>query len=290
MSEPTHNPTLAGKTVLVTGATTGIGKMTALGLARLGPTLVLVGRDPARAEAARAEIAQASGNPNVEVLLADLASQASIRKLALDFQAKHDRLHVLVNNAGAIRMERALTVDGVESTLAVNHLAYFLLVNLLLDVMKKSAPARIVNVASKVHERGKLDFDDLNRERSYKGFDVYSDSKLANVYFTYELARRLLGTGVTVNCLHPGVVASNFGQSDGNGWLRFAVKVAGLFFLSPEKGAATSIYLASSPEVEGVTGKYFDKCKPAESSRRSHDLQVAQQLWSVSEKLTGLNA
>jgi NAD(P)-dependent dehydrogenase (short-subunit alcohol dehydrogenase family) len=284
----TQKGSLAGKTVLVTGATTGIGKMTALGLARLGPTLVIVGRDPARAEAARAELATASGNPKIEILLADLSSQASIRKLALDFQAKHEQLHVLVNNAGAIRMERSVTVDGVESTFAVNHLAYFLLVNLLLDVLKKSAPARIVNVSSQVHVRGKLDFADLNHEKSYKGFQVYSDSKLANVYFTYELARRLEGTGVTVNCLHPGVVASNFGQGDGTGWLRFAVKLAKPFFITPADGAKTSIYLASSPEVEGVTGKYFDKCKPAESSRRSHDPAVAQQLWSVSEQLTGL--
>jgi NAD(P)-dependent dehydrogenase (short-subunit alcohol dehydrogenase family) len=276
---------MTGKTCMVTGASQGIGKATALGLARLGARVVLVCRDRGRGEAAQAAIRQAVPGAEVELMLADLSDQKQIRQLAQDFKAKHDRLHVLVNNAGAIIMERRLTVDGLEATFATNHLGYFLLTTLLLDVLKASAPARVVNVSSAAHRRGKLDFDDLQHERSYSFMRVYSDSKLANIYFTRELARRLAGTGVTANCLHPGVIGSNFGQSDAT-WFKIMMKLGKPFLGSEASGAATSIYLASSPEVEGVTGKYFVKSKERHPARVAQDDAVARRLWDVSEKLT----
>ena len=275
---------------MITGASTGIGKVTAVALAERGFELTLVCRDPQKAEAAVAEILAKTPGAKVEVMLADLSSQESIRKLAADFKSRHARLDVLVNNAGAILMERRTTVDGIEATFATNHLGYFLLTNLLLELLQASAPARIVNVSSAGHKGGKLDFDDLNHDKGYAGIRVYCDSKLANLYFTYELARRLEGTGVTVNSLHPGVVASNFGQGDGSRWFRVLMKLGKPFLRSVDKGARTSIYLASSPEVEGVSGKYFIDCKPRQSSRRSQDPEIARQLWQVSEKLTGLPA
>lgn len=280
--------TMQGKTVMVTGASTGIGKATAVGIARLGASLVLVCRSEEKARAAVEEIKAKSGNPDVSVLLADLSSQQSIRALAEEYRTSGRPLHVLVNNAGAIVMERRVTVDGIESTFAVNHLGYFLLTQLLLDVLKKSAPARIVNVASEAHRSGRFDWDDLQHERGYRGFRAYGDSKLANICFTYELSRRLASSGVTVNCLHPGVVASNFGQGDGTRWMKWAVKIVKPFFISTEQGAATSIWLATSPEVEGVTGKYFSKCREKRSSGRSYDEAAQTRLWNVSEKLTGL--
>jgi NAD(P)-dependent dehydrogenase (short-subunit alcohol dehydrogenase family) len=284
----TANGSMQGKICLITGSTSGMGKETALALAQMGATVVLVSRDRDRGEATKAEIIAKSGNQAVDLLIADLSSQTSIRQLAEDFKAKYQRLHVLVNNAGAVYTKRTLTVDGVETTFAVNHLAYFLLTNLLLDVLKASA-ARIVNVSSEAQSGGTINFDDLQGAKRYGGFRAYSQSKLANVLFTYELARRLQGTGVTANCLHPGSVASGFGKN--NGWL-FSLVFSLLrpFFLSAEAGAQTSIYLASAPEVAGVSGQYFIKKKPARSIRESYDLAVAQRLWQVSAELTGLAA
>ncbi len=218
-----------------------------------------------------AEVRDRSGG-NVELMLADFGSFASTRQLATDFKAKHERLDVLVNNAGAIMTSRGQTVDGFETTFGVNHLGYFLLTNLLLDTVKASTPARIVNVSSNAHTRREMDFDDLNSTGKYSAMTAYSRSKLANVLFTYELARRLQGTGVTANCLHPGVVRSGFGKNNA-GLVRVAFQafqiVARPWLLSPEKGAATSIYLASSPEVEGITGKYFADCRERPSSPAS---------------------
>lgn len=280
------SPNLHGKTCLVTGPTQGIGRVTAIDLARRGATLVLIARDEQKGRALVEEIT-ANGNPNVELIVADLSVQAEVRRAASDFLQKHDRLHILVNNAGGIFHERRETKDGLEMTFALNHLAYFLLTNLLLDVMKKSAPARIVSVASRAHTRGQICFEDLQSTKSYRGWSAYSQSKLANVLFSHELARRLAGTSVTSNSLHPGVVATGFGTTDRGMW-GFVTRLVAPFLLSPEKGAATSIYLATSPEVEGVTGKYFADCKAVRPAPCALDLMVASRLWQVSEKLTGL--
>ena len=220
-------------------------------------------------------------------MIGDLSKQADVRRIASEFLARHDRLHLLVNNAGAIFMQRQLSSDGLEMTFALNHLGYFLLTNLLRDVLVKSAPARIVNVASRAHVRGTIAFDDLQAERSFGGWSAYSQSKLANILFTRELSRRLQGTGVTCNCLHPGVVSTGFGKND-SGWMRWAVKIAAPFLRTPEQGAATTVFLAQSPAVEGVTGKYFSDCKEIEPSKEARDAEVAQRLWEVSEQLTGL--
>jgi NAD(P)-dependent dehydrogenase (short-subunit alcohol dehydrogenase family) len=276
-----------GKTVLVTGANSGIGKVTALELARARAQVVMLCRNKEKGEAARREIIDDTGHQAVELMIADLASVASIREFAAEFKRTHNRLHVLVNNAGLFVPVRRLTVDGFESTFAINHLGEFLLTDLLLDLLRASAPARIVNVSSRAHFRTGIDFDDLQGERKYRGFKAYARSKLANVLFTYELARRLEGTGVTANCLHPGVVRTNFGRVSDSamGW---GARVAAPFMISPEKGAKTSIYLASSPEVEGVTGKYFVKSKPARSSALSYNVEAARRLWDVSARLTGV--
>jgi retinol dehydrogenase 14 len=281
-------PPLAGRTCLVTGATSGIGKATAAGLARLGADLVLVARDRARAEATVEDIQAATGNPRIELLLADLASQASIRQAVQEYRRGHDRLHVLVNNAGGYWATRHPTVDGLEWTFAVNHLAYFLLTNLLLELLVASAPARIVNVTSSAQAIGDIHLDDLQFERRYRGQAAYNQSKLANVLFTYELARRLEGTGVTVNCGAPGVTRTNFGRDDSGPVMRLLTPLARPFMRTPEQGALTAVYLASSPEVERVTGGYYTSGRARRSSRRSHDTELAGRLWRVSEELTGL--
>ena len=273
-----------GKRVLVTGGSSGIGKDTALGLANMGAEVIIVGRDLLRTEKTVNEIKEKTNNTNVSYLLADLASQQSIRHLAETFKQRYSQLHILLNNAGGIYMQRQLTEDGYEMTFAVNHLAYFLLTQLLLDTLKATSHSRIINVSSDAHYRGKIDFTNLMGEKSYIGWHAYSHSKLANVLFTYELARRLKGTGVTANCLHPGVIASNFGKN--NVLFGFLVKVVSPFLASTEKGAETSIYLASSSEVEGVTGKYYDKKAPTHSSGASYNATVAQKLWEVSEQMT----
>ncbi len=277
------------KVCLITGATSGIGKATAMGLANMGACVVLVGRDQGRGEAALAEIKEKSANASVDLMLADVSSQEQIRRLADEFKEAYPRLDLLTNNAGVFRSKRITTADGLETTFAVNHLAYFLLTNLLLEVLKASAPSRIINVASGDHSNATIDFDDLQGEKGYKGAKAYSQSKLANVLFTYELARRLEGRGVTANCLHPGVVRTNFG-SGVSGVFGFMVKALRPLMISPEKGAETSIYLASSPEVEGLSGRYFIKKAEARSSDVSYDERLARRLWEVSAELTNLPA
>jgi retinol dehydrogenase-14 len=277
------------KICLITGATSGIGRATAMGLANMGASVVMVGRDRGRGEDALAEIKEKSGNASVDLMLADLSSQEEIRRLADEFKEAYPRLDVLINNAGVIRSERITTQDGLETTFAVNHLAYSLLTKLLLDVLKASAPSRIVNVASGDHSNGTIDFDNLQGEKEYKGPKAYSQSKLATVLFTYELARRLEGTGVTANCLHPGVVGTNLG-SGVSGVFGFMVRALTPLMKSPEKGAETSVYLASSPEVEGLSGRYFVKKAEARSSDVSHDERIARRLWKVSADLTRVPA
>ncbi len=275
---------MTAKVCIVTGANRGIGKATALGLARMGATVVMVCRSRERGEEALAEIRDETGNGSVALLLADLSSQAQIRHLAEEFMSKHTLLHILINNAGIIPKNRTVTEDGLETQFAVNHLAYFLLTNLLLDVLKSSAPSRIINVSSQVHGVS-IPFDDLQSERSYSPTRVYAWTKLANVLFTYELARRLGGTGVTVNCLHPGTVATNMLSDYMPGGLGFMAKMIGM---SPEEGAQTSLYLATSPEVEGVSGKYFVHDRAVQSCKASYDKTVASRLWQVSAELAGL--
>jgi NAD(P)-dependent dehydrogenase (short-subunit alcohol dehydrogenase family) len=284
-----HGGVMGEKVCLITGATSGLGKATVTGLANMGASVVMVGRDRGRGEAALAEIKEKSANASVDLMLADLSSQEDIRRLADNFKEAYPQLDVLVNNAGVIRSKRITTADGLETTFAVNHLAPYLLTNLLLDVLKANAPSRIVNVASGDHKNGTIDFDDLQGEKGYKGAKAYSQSKLANVLFTYELARRLEGTGVSANCLHPGVVGTNLG-SGVTGALGFTVRALTPLMKSPEKGAETSVYLASSPEVEGSSGGYFVKKAEARSSDVSHDQRIARRLWEVSAELTNLPA
>jgi retinol dehydrogenase-14 len=261
-----------------------------MGLANMGASVVMVGRDRGRGEAALAEIKQKSTNASVDLMLADLSSQEEIRRLADEFKEAYPRIDVLINDAGLFRSKRITTADGLEMTFAVNHLAYFLLTNLLLDVLKASAPSRIVNVSSGDHTNGTIDFDDLQGQKGYKGAKAYSQSKLANVLFTYELARRLEGTGVTADCLHPGAgVRTNFG-SGVTGIFGVMVRALRPVMISPEKGAETSIYLASSPEVEGLSGRYFVKKAEARSSDASYDERLARRLWEVSAQLTKLPA
>lgn len=272
------------KICMVTGSNAGIGKATALGLARQGATVVMVCRSRERGAATQAEIKQKSGNDEVALLLADLSSQAQIRQLAAQFKQSYKQLHVLVNNAAVVPHERELTVDGLEMQWAVNHLAYFLLTNLLLDVLKASAPARIVNVSSTTHQWASLDFDNLNAEKGYDPQRAYGQTKLANMLFTYELARRLEGSGVTVNALHPGVIATKL-----NAGYMGRSRVSDASDAALERGARTILYLASSPQVEEVTGKYFVNEREARSSAVSYDKELARRLWQVSAEQTGTN-
>lgn len=272
--------------VLLTGATSGIGRATALELARRGASLVLVCRDERRGAETVREIREQTGN-EPELMLADLSSQASIRKLAADFLATGKPLHVLLNNAGVVNTTRSETVDGIESVFAVNHLAYFLLTHLLLERLRQSAPARIVNVASDAHRFGAIDFDNLQGEKAFRPMRIYGQSKMGNILFTYELARRLAGSGVTVNCLHPGAVATRLGKNNGS-VANFFIRLLAPFFRTPENGAATSVYLATAAELEGVTGRYFSDCKETRTSKASYDEATARRLWEISERLTGL--
>jgi NAD(P)-dependent dehydrogenase (short-subunit alcohol dehydrogenase family) len=280
MAQIHHGP-MTGRTVLVTGATAGIGKATALGLAAMGAHLAITGRDHGRTEAAAREIRAAGGGP-VDVFVADLSAQSEVRRLAAAVLQRLSRLDVLVNNVGGYWDTRHVTADGLEHTFALNHLAPFLLTNLLLDRLKASAPARVVTVASHAHTMGRIDFDDLQGARSYSGARAYNQSKLANVLFTYELARRLQGTSVTANALHPGVVRTSFGAEDPAGVQRLLVPLIRPFMKSPARGAATSVHVASAPELEQVTGRYFANSKPKRSSERSYDEVVAARLWRVS--------
>ena len=281
---------MAGQTVLVTGGTSGIGQATAADLAAMGARVGITGRDIARARAAAADVAAAYGNPAVDPFAADMSSQAEVRRLADQVLAAYPRLDVLVNNVGGFWATRRLTADGLERTFAVNHLAPFLLTGLLLDRLTASAPARIVTVSSSAHATGKINFGDLKGEHRYSGQQAYSQSKLANMLFTYELARRLDGTGVTATVLHPGVVRTGFAAEDPPPtWKAFLLLIR-LFLKTPQKGAATSIYLSSSPEVEGVTGTYFVGRKPKASSPASRDTAAAARLWQISIDLVARTA
>jgi retinol dehydrogenase-14 len=280
---------MAGKFVLVTGGTGGIGKATAIGLAALGARVGITGRDQARTEAAAAGIRAAPGSPAVDVFAADMSAQAGVRRLAAQVAGTYPRLDVLVNNVGGFWAHRHLTADGLERTFALNHLAPFLLTSLL-DRLTASAPARIVTVSSGAHASGRIDFNDLQGERNYSGQHAYSQSKLANVMFTYELARRLDGTGVTATVCHPGVVRTSFGAEDQAAHMAVMIGVARLFMKTPAQGAATPVYLASSPEVEGVTGRYFASRKPKTSSKASHDTTAAARLWQASAALADMTA
>lgn len=272
-----------GKVCIVTGSNTGIGKATALALAQKGATVVMVCRSRERGEAARTEIAQQSGRGDVDLLVADLSLQSEIRRLAGEFRAKYDRLDVLINNAAVVLPKRTLTAEGVETMFAVNHLAYFLLTLLLLDVLKASRPSRIINVGSNAHRFIKrLDFDNLQGEKGFNSLRPYAMNKLENLYFTYALSRRLEGTGVTVNALHPGVIHTELNRSLPAPIVWFFNK----FTKPPSEGASTPLYLASSPEVDGVSGKYFDECREKSSTPVSYDVEAAEKLWQLSAKLT----
>ena len=279
--------TMQGKVCLITGGTNGIGKSTAHELARMGAMVVIVGRDARKTSRVVEEIRQASGNDRVDSLLADLSSQEEVRRLANEFESKYSHLHVLLNNAGGVFMRRQLSVDGIEMTFALNHLAPFLLTNLLLDKIRASAPARIINVSSGAHTSGKIEFDNLQGERNYSP-RAYDDSKLATILFTMELARRLEGTGVTINALHPGFVSTGFGKNNPGFLMKTIRAVVPLIARSPEKGAETSIYLASSPEVQSITGKYFVDRKVTQPAPRATDMVVAGRLWDTSAGMVHL--
>lgn len=281
---------MKGKTVVITGATTGIGKEAAREIARMGARVVLVARNAEKAEEAIAEIAEDTYHDELEHLPCDLESQYSIREAAAELRRRHSRVDVLVNNAGAIFTERALTVDGIERTFALNHLGYFLFTTLLLELIEASAPARIVNVASTAHLVADFDLDDLQSERRLPGLPTYAMTKLCNVLFTKELARRLDPKKVTVNCLHPGVIASGFGHNTA-GLFRIGLAIAQPFFASPQKAARCTIHLATSPDVAGVTGEYFDpKGRIARVSRIARDEDLARRLWEKSEELVKRSA
>jgi retinol dehydrogenase 14 len=285
--EPIHDRPMAGRTVLVTGGTGGIGKATALGLATMGARVGITGRDRVRSEAAAREI-RAAGGGQLEVFVGDMSAQSEVRRLADEMLQHLSRIDVLVNNVGGYWNTRHVTADGLERTFAVNHLAPFLLTNLLLDRLTQSAPARVVTVSSNAQAQGRIDFDDLQGELEYSGARAYSQSKLANLLFTYELARRLHGTTVTANALHPGVVSTSFGAEDPATVQRVFIPFLRPFMKTPTQGAATSIHLASAPGLEQVTGRYFADSKPKTSSKLSYDQAAAAQLWQISADLVGL--
>ena len=276
--------TMQGRICLITGGTSGIGKSAAQALTRMGASVVIVGRNPEKTRQVAEELRSATGS-KVDSLIADLSSQQEVRRLASEFQGKYSQLHVLLNNAGATFRTRQLSVDGIEMTFALNHLAYFLLTNLLLDTLRASAPARIINVSSDAHSGGKIEFDNLQGERSYSSFGPYGNSKLANILFTKELARRLEGTGVTSNALHPGLTSTGFGRNNPGFLMTIMRAVIPLIARSPEKGAQTSIYLASSPEVQSITGEYFVNCRVAKTAPQAADMAVAKRLWDVSARM-----
>jgi NAD(P)-dependent dehydrogenase (short-subunit alcohol dehydrogenase family) len=276
---------MAGKVVLVTGSTSGIGEQTARALAGRGATVILNGRSRDRCAAVARRLQEETGNPSIDLLPGDLSTGNGVRAVAEAFRAQHDRLDVLINNVGAIFWKRDETADGVERTFALNHLSYFHLTTLLLDRLEASAPSRVVNVASDTHRGVRLDFDDLQAKQSYSAMAAYNRSKLANVLFTYELARRLKDTGVTANALHPGVTSTNWGK--GGGAMTALMWVVMRFVQSAERGAQTSVYLATSPDVASSTGKYFKKQREAPSSPESHDEAAARRLWEVSAALIG---
>lgn len=265
-----------------------MGKAITTELAKAGYFVVMLCRDQSRGKAALEEVKALSGSDNIELMLCDLGSLAEIREFCGEYKSRFGKLNLLINNAGVILPGRHETKDGYELQFGVNHLGHFLLTNLLLEVLKKEPKARIINVASGAHKIGKLHFDDINLERRFTFWGAYARSKLANVLFTYELAERLKETGITVNCLHPGAVATNMGVNRDTGFGRLITSILKPFFLTPEQGAETAIYLATSPEVENVTGKYFYKKKAVPSSSASYDSATAERLWSLSEEMTGI--
>ncbi|MFW9800860.1 MAG: SDR family oxidoreductase [Candidatus Thorarchaeota archaeon] len=277
-----------GKVCIVTGSNSGIGKETALALAELDATVVMVVRNAERGEAARSDIVDKTKRNRIDLMLCDLSSLDSIRQFAKEFVAKHDRLDVLINNAGAAYHKRQVTIDGFEQTLAVNYIGPFLLTHELLPVLKASAPSRVINLTSGIHFRAKVDFEDLQNERKYRGMSAYGDAKLMVVMHTYELARRLEGTGVSVNVVHPGFAATNMGSSMGGLRNKIMFKMVRPLQISPREGAETSVYVASSTEVEGMTGKYFAKKQEQRSSEASYDEEAQKRLWHVTEQLLGL--
>lgn len=277
---------MTGKTVLITGANQGIGKASAMALGKMGASLVLVCRNEPKAREAVVDIEKA-GAKNVELIVGNLASQADVHGIAAKFMTSHERLDVLMNNAGVLVPSRRTTVDGIEETLAINHLAPFLLTNLLLDVLKKTPRARIVNVSSRAHVGAKIHWEDVQLERGFSANKAYGQSKLCNILFTRELAKRLESTGVTANSLHPGVIASGFGHTYG-GAISVVLKALKPFLATPEEGAKTQVWLASSPEVAGVTGRYFAKCKEVTPSQRALEEGAPERLWEISERLSGI--
>jgi len=280
---------MQGKVCVVTGATAGIGRVSAQRLAEMGATVVLISRNPAKCDEVVAEVRQRANNPAVEAMPADLSSLSQTRAVAQRLLDRYPRIDVLLNNAGAVFTSRQVSPDGIEMTWALNHLNYFLLTHLLLDALKAAPAARIINVSSDAHLTGRIYFDDVQFvRRPYQGFAAYSQSKLANVMHAYALARRLQGTNITVNALHPGAVATNFGKNNTGPIWQLILKLFGRFAIRPEEGAKTSVYLASSPEVAGVSGKYFYRCKPKRSSSASYDQQAQERLWVLSAEMVGL--
>ena len=286
--EERRNGLMSGKTVLVTGATSGIGRATAVGLAKMGAHVAIAGRDRTRTEDTAVQI-RAVGGGQVDVFVADVSAQSEVRRLAAEVLQRLPRLDVLINNVGGFWNTRHVTADGLERTFAINHLAPFLLTDLLLDLLKKSAPSRVVNVSSAVHSMGRIDFDDLQGERSYSGSRAYNQSKLANVLFTYELVRRLQGTSITANVLHPGVVNTSFAVEDPAFFQRLFYPFIRPLMKTPAQGAATSIHVASAPSLTKVTGLYFANSKPTRSSPGTYDQPTAARLWQVSADLVGLS-
>lgn len=278
---------MKGKVVVITGATSGIGQVAAEQLAAMGARMVLVARDKARGEATLASLSQANPGVQHSVHYADLSLISEMKRAAAEIANAEPKIDVLINNAGALFGSRKVTADGLELTFATNHAAYFVLTHGLRDRLVGSSPSRVINTSSDAHKGNRLDFTDLQFANGYSGFKVYGTSKLANILYTRELARRLAGTGVTANCLHPGFVATRFGDESG-GMLSVGVKLAKNFAISPEKGAKTIVYLASSPEVANVTGKYFYKCHEATPTREAQDDDAARRLWEETEKLTGV--
>lgn len=279
---------MKNKLVLITGANSGIGKATAIKLATLGANVVMLCRNKEKGETARQDIIQTSGNKNIALILIDLADLSSVRKAAEEIKAKYNHIDVLINNAGGYFAERKTSKDGYECTFAMNHLGHFLLTNLLLNELKVAVNARIINLGAVIHKQGHINFDDLMTEKNYKGFGAYSNAKLANILFTKELTRRLQDTDITVNTLHPGMVRTNF-TADASRLIKFLMTLLGRFLKSPEKGADTSVYLASSKDVAGISGKYFVNRKEKKSSPESYSEEVAKKLWDVSCELTGLD-
>jgi NAD(P)-dependent dehydrogenase (short-subunit alcohol dehydrogenase family) len=278
---------MSGKTVVITGATSGIGQVAAEKLAAMGARMVLVARDKSRGEAELAQLRAITPGINHSIHYADLSQLGEVKRVAAEIAAAEPRIDVLINNAGALFGSRQVTSDGLELTFATNHMSYFVLTHGLRERLHASSPSRVVNVSSDAHKGQKLNFDDL-QSTSYSGFNAYGRSKLCNILFTRELARRWEGTGVTANSLHPGFVSTRFGDQSG-GLLSLGVRAAKIFAISPEKGAETIIYLASSAEVGNATGLYYYKCKPATPTKEAQDNTTAQQLWRESEKIAGIS-